>query len=107
VKSRGARKWKRWRDGCKRRRTPIIGRRLIYSAPYCFRMAVALSPWPANLDVEAALSIYHWLSQRREAVDDHRLPLLEQANGTSWQWLPLVGVDFPLHTYAQRSPLIA
>ena len=113
---------------------------------------------PANLDVRAALSIYHWLSQRREAVDDlhqlggyfalaeilatvapappnadpipvlpvrlwqegallfaastpsdpdHRLRLLEQAAGTSWQWLPLVGPDFPLQTYAQRGPLIA
>jgi hypothetical protein len=112
---------------------------------------------PANLDVRSALSIYHWLSERREAVDDlhqlggrfslaealaaaapppnpdpipvlpvrlwqegallfaastpaepdHRLPLLEQAAGTSWQWLPLVGADFPLHTYAQRGPLIA
>jgi len=112
----------------------------------------------ANLDVRAALSIYHWLSQRREAVDDlhqldgqfalaevlatvapappnadpipvlpvrlwqegallfaastpsdpdHRLRLLEQAAGTSWQWLPLVGPDFPLQTYAQRGPLIA
>lgn len=112
----------------------------------------------ANLDVCSALSIYHWLSQRRETVDDlhqlggrfpvaeilaavaapppsadpvpvlpvrlwqegallfaastpaepdHRLPLLEQAAGTSWQWLPLVGADFPLHTYAQRGPLIA
>ncbi len=113
---------------------------------------------PANLDVQSALAIYHWLSQRREAVDDlhqlggqfssaeilatvtapppnvdpipvlpvrlwqegaflfaastpaepdHRLPLLEQATDTSWQWLPLVGADFPLHTYAQRGPLIA
>lgn len=113
---------------------------------------------PANLDVGAALSIYHWLSERRDAVDDlhqlgghfslteilatvapappnadplpvlpvrlwqegallfaastpsdpdHRLRLLEQAAGTSWQWLPLVGPDFPLHTYAQRGPLIA
>ncbi|MGH7174130.1 MAG: hypothetical protein ACRELF_04370 [Gemmataceae bacterium] len=113
---------------------------------------------PSNLDVIAALSIYHWLSQRREAVDDlhqlgghfalaeilatvapappnadpipvlpvrlwqegallfaastpsdpdHRLRLLEQAAGTSWQWLPLVGPDFPLQTYAQRGPLIA
>ena len=112
----------------------------------------------ANLDVGAALSVYHWLSQRREAVDDlhqlgghfaladilatvapappnadpipvlpvrlwqegallfaastpsdpdHRLRLLEQAAGTSWQWLPLVGPDFPLQTYAQRGPLIA
>lgn len=112
----------------------------------------------ANLEVGAALSIYHWLSQRRAAVDDlhqlggrftladilatvapappkadpipvlpvrlwqegallfaastpsdsdHRLRLLEQAAGTSWQWLPLVGPDFPLQTYAQRGPLIA
>jgi hypothetical protein len=111
-----------------------------------------------NVDVQAALSIYRWLGQRRNAVDDlhqlggrfplsdilptvapsspnadplpvlpirlwqegallfatstpsdpdHRLRLLEQANGTSWQWLPLVGPDFPLHTYAQRGPLIA
>jgi hypothetical protein len=111
-----------------------------------------------SLDVPAALSIYRWLAQRREAVDDlhhlgghfalaevlatvspsppnadplpvlpvrlwqegallfaastpsdpdHRLRLLEQANGTSWQWLPLVGADFPLHTYEQRGPLIA
>ncbi len=113
---------------------------------------------PANLDVRSALTLYHWLLQRREVVDDlhqlggrfssaeilttvaapppntdpipvlpvrlwqegallfaastpaepdHRLPLLEQANDTSWQWLPLVGSDFPLHTYAQRGPLIA
>lgn len=38
---------------------------------------------------------------------DHRLRLLEQAASNSWQWLPLVGADFPLHTYAQRGPLIA
>jgi hypothetical protein len=112
---------------------------------------------PANLDVRSALSIYHWLQQRRASVDDlhqlggrftladataveplpmhadpvpvlpvclwqegallfaastpadpdHRLRLLEEASGASWQWLPLVGPDFPLHTYAQRGPLIA
>lgn len=112
----------------------------------------------AELDVGSALSIYRWLRQRREVVDDlhqlggpcalaeilatvapsppnadpvpvlpvrlwqagallfaastpaepdHRLRLLDQAAGTSWQWLPLVGADFPLHTYAQRGPLIA
>jgi hypothetical protein len=38
---------------------------------------------------------------------DHHLRLLEQASGSSWQWLPLVGADFPLPTYAQRGPLIA
>ncbi len=41
------------------------------------------------------------------ADPDHRLRLLEQAAGTSWQWLPLVGPDFPLQSYAQRGPLIA
>jgi hypothetical protein len=38
---------------------------------------------------------------------DHRLRLLEQGAGASWQWLPLVGPDFPLQTYAQRGPLLA
>jgi hypothetical protein len=38
---------------------------------------------------------------------DHRLRLLEQGAGTAWQWLPLVGADFPLSAYAQRGPLIA
>jgi hypothetical protein len=41
------------------------------------------------------------------ADPDHRLRLLEQGAGASWQWLPLVGPDFPLQTYAQRGPLIA
>jgi hypothetical protein len=38
---------------------------------------------------------------------DQRLGLLEQAAGGRWQWLPLVGSDFPLQDYAQRGPLIA
>ena len=38
---------------------------------------------------------------------DHRLALLEQGAGHGWQWLPLVGEDFPLAAYAQRGPLIA
>jgi hypothetical protein len=38
---------------------------------------------------------------------DHRLGLLEQGAGGAWQWLPLVGADFPLMTYAQRGPLVA
>ncbi len=113
---------------------------------------------PADLDVDSALAVYHWLRQRRAGADDlhplggrfslaevvagvelppphadplpvlpirlwqegallfaastpadpdHRLRLLEQGAGTSWQWLPLVGPDFPLSTYAQRGPLIA
>jgi hypothetical protein len=38
---------------------------------------------------------------------DHRLGLLEQGAGRAWQWLPLVGSDFPLAAYAQRGPLVA
>jgi hypothetical protein len=38
---------------------------------------------------------------------DHHLRLLEEGAGGSWQWLPLVGADFPLQTYAQRGPLVA
>ncbi len=38
---------------------------------------------------------------------DHRLGLLEQGAGRGWQWLPLVGSDFPLSTYAQRGPVVA
>src|SRR5262249_38965490 len=38
---------------------------------------------------------------------DHRLGLLEQGAGRGWQWLPLVGADFPLATHAQRGPLVA
>lgn len=38
---------------------------------------------------------------------DHHLRLLEQGAADNWQWLPLVGADFPLQTYAKRGPLVA
>jgi hypothetical protein len=38
---------------------------------------------------------------------DHHLRLLEVGPGPGWQWLPLVGPDFPLAAYAQRGPLVA
>jgi hypothetical protein len=38
---------------------------------------------------------------------DHRIGMLEQGAGDKWQWLPLVGSDFPLQAFAQRGPLIA
>ncbi|HEV3235552.1 MAG TPA: hypothetical protein VGZ25_01095, partial [Gemmataceae bacterium] len=38
---------------------------------------------------------------------DHSLRLLEQNAGGTWQWLPLVGGDFPLLTYAQRGSTVA
>jgi hypothetical protein len=41
------------------------------------------------------------------AEPDHHLGLLQRHAAPRWQWLPLVGVDFPLQTYAKRGPLIA
>ncbi len=38
---------------------------------------------------------------------DRRLALLEPGIANHWQWLPLVGADFPLAGYVQRGPLVA
>jgi len=38
---------------------------------------------------------------------DHNLRLLEQNSSGTWQWLPLIGGDFPLLTYAQRGSTVA
>jgi hypothetical protein len=37
---------------------------------------------------------------------DHRLGLLEQA-ADNWQWLPLIGEDFPIQVFANRGPVVA
>jgi hypothetical protein len=41
------------------------------------------------------------------ADPDLHLRLLDSAATANWQWLPLVGPDFPLPTFAQRGPLVA
>jgi hypothetical protein len=38
---------------------------------------------------------------------DRRLGLLGEGAVSTWQWLPLVGGDFPLTKYTQRGPLVA
>jgi hypothetical protein len=38
---------------------------------------------------------------------DRRLSLLQEGAASTWQWLPLVGADFPVATYSQRGPLVA
>lgn len=38
---------------------------------------------------------------------DQHLRLLDQATSSQWQWLPLVGPDFPLSAYSRRGPLMA
>jgi hypothetical protein len=71
------------------------------------------APPPAAADPLPVLPVRAWqegallFAASTPADPDHRLRLLEQGAGASWQWLPLVGPDFPLATYSQRGPLIA
>jgi hypothetical protein len=73
----------------------------------------SVQPPPRPTDPVPVLPVRLWqdgallFAASTPADPDHRLGLLEQGAGTSWQWLPLVGPDFPLQTYTQRGPLIA
>jgi hypothetical protein len=68
---------------------------------------------PAGADPVPVLPIRLWehgallFAATTPSDPDHRLGMLEQGAGGAWQWLPLVGADFPLLTYAQRGPLVA
>jgi hypothetical protein len=81
-----------------------------------FALADALAaavPAPAPSDPVPVLPIRLWqdgallFAATAPSDPDHRLGLLEQGAGRGWQWLPLVGTDFPLAAYAQRGPLVA
>lgn len=75
-------------------------------------LASAAAP-PPNTDPIPVLPVRLWqegaflFAASTPSEPDRRLSLLEQVADGSWQWLPLVGADFPLHTFAQRGPLIA
>jgi hypothetical protein len=82
----------------------------------CFALADALAtaaPAPAPADPVPVLPVRLWqegallFAATAPSDPDHRLGLLEQGAGRGWQWLPLVGPDFPLAAYARRGPLIA
>src|SRR6516164_4220690 len=81
-----------------------------------FALADALAaapPVPAPADPVPVLPIRLWqegallFAATAPGDPSHRLGLLEQGAGRAWQWLPLVGPDFPLAAYAQRGPLVA
>jgi hypothetical protein len=80
---------------------------------YSLAEATAVEPPPPHADPTPVLPVRLWqegallFAASSPADPDHRLRLLEQGAGTTWQWLPLVGPDFPLHSYAQRGPLVA
>ncbi len=82
----------------------------------CFQLAdvlAAVPPATAPADPVPVLPIRLWqegallFAATAPSDPDHRLGLLEQGAGQAWQWLPLVGSDFPLGAYAQRGPLVA
>jgi hypothetical protein len=73
----------------------------------------AVPPEQAPADPVPVLPVRLWqegallFAATTPSEPDHRTNLLEQGAGGTWQWLPLVGADFPLQTYAQRGPLVA
>jgi hypothetical protein len=73
----------------------------------------AAPPPPAPPDPTPVLPVRVWqagallFAATTPSDPDHRLNLLEQGAGGNWQWLPLVGGDFPVPLYAQRGPLVA
>jgi hypothetical protein len=73
----------------------------------------AAAPAPVQADPLPVLPIRLWqegallFAATAPSDPDHRLGLLEEGAGRAWQWLPLVGADFPLAAYAQRGPLVA
>jgi hypothetical protein len=81
-----------------------------------FALADALAaspPAPPPADPVPVLPIRMWqdgallFAATAPSEPDRLLGLLEQGPGRAWQWLPLVGPDFPLGAYAQRGPLVA
>jgi hypothetical protein len=73
----------------------------------------AAPPPPPPPDPTPVLPVRLWqagallFAATTPADPDHRLNLLEQGAEGAWQWLPLVGADFPVPVYARRGPLVA
>jgi hypothetical protein len=73
----------------------------------------AAPPQPLSSEALPVLPIRLWqegtllFAATAPSDADRRLALLQQGASENWQWLPLVGGDFPLASYAQRGPLIA
>jgi hypothetical protein len=79
----------------------------------CAEVVTSVPPLPAPADPTPVLPVRLWqegallFAATTPSDPDHRLNLLEQGAGAGWQWLPLVGSDFPVQTFAQRGPLVA
>jgi hypothetical protein len=76
---------------------------LLAEAPTPPVLAESVPVMPVRLWQDGAL-----LFAATQATDpDQRLGMLEQTVSDRWQWLPLIGNDFPISQFAQRGPLIA
>jgi hypothetical protein len=73
----------------------------------------AVPPTPPPADPVPVLPVRLWqqgtllFAATSPSDPDRRLGLLEQGAGDGWQWLPLIGPDWPLQDYARRGPLVA
>lgn len=72
-----------------------------------------MPPAPPATDPVPVLPIRLWqqgallFAATSPSDPDRRLGLLDQGAGETWQWLPLIGPDWPLQDYARRGPLVA
>jgi hypothetical protein len=73
----------------------------------------AMPPMAATAIPAPVLPIRVWqcgailLGATSASDPDRQLGLLERSPQASWQWLPLVGADFPLQHQARLGPLVA
>lgn len=97
----------------RQRRSVTDDLRTFGGRPLLVDVVSAVAALPATSDPVPVLPIRLWehgallFAASTPSDPDHHLGLLEQGAGGAWQWLPLVGADFPLQTYAQRGPLVA
>lgn len=83
------------------------------SGPFSLDEVQASAPPAAVVEPVPVLPVRLWqdgvllFAATTAAEPDRRLGLLEQDAGTHWEWLPLVGADFPVQEYARRGPLVA
>jgi hypothetical protein len=97
----------------RRRRTEADGARAVGGRHLLTDVLAAVPPVPPPADPVPVLPIRLWqdgallFAATVPSDPNHHLALLEQGASGNWQWLPLVGPDFPLQSYAQRGPLVA
>jgi hypothetical protein len=100
-------------DWLKRRRATTDNLHVLGGTVVLAEAVAAAPPPPLPPDPTPVLPVRLWqagallFAATTPSDPDHRLNLLEQGAEGAWQWLPLVGADFPMPVYARRGPLVA